>query len=152
MNIYGIGAMISLICLGGCISVSYEGKTFQPTDKVEVYMEKKDVPENLTVIGKAVAYAPSENYSFSEIKKKLIEKAKAKGADAILIREVDEKNTGSVRSDESALNDDTSWGMSGDSEGDIKSEDYYFQDQAEGTPGMSKTFSVKVKTLFLKKK
>ena len=67
----------------GCASVNYVGKSFEPTSSVEVYFDKAEINRDYSVIGQAIGSGVWRSYD--TIQKKLIEEAKFKGADAILI-------------------------------------------------------------------
>ena len=67
----------------GCASVSYVGESFEPTTTVDLYFSKESVEKEYTVIGHALG--SSFFRSNDTIQKKLIEEAKHKGANAVLI-------------------------------------------------------------------
>jgi len=67
----------------GCASVNYVGKSLEPTNTVEVYFDKAEISREYTVIGQAIGSGVWRSYD--TIQKKMIEQAKLKGADAILI-------------------------------------------------------------------
>lgn len=72
--------------------ISYIGNTFQPTQHVDVYVDESAVTNNYTVIGKG--YIRRSYFSnVEEIQKKSVEKAKEKGADAVLIKDYYIPNT-----------------------------------------------------------
>lgn len=83
--------------LFGCAHINYVGKSYDPTDHIDVYYSEKDITKEYTVMGHAVG-GGQLLVSTSKIQNKLIEKAKAKGADAVLItgigREITEENEG----------------------------------------------------------
>ena len=86
-----------LFLVFGCAHINYVGKTYDPTDQVDVYYAKEDIPREYTVMGHAVG-GGQLLVSTSKIQNELIEKAKSTGADAILIteigREISEENDG----------------------------------------------------------
>jgi len=115
--------VISLAFLQGCTSVSYDGKTYAPTSNIEIVKKQKGIPDGYELMGKAVASAPAdEGGSQQDLEKKLIHKAKDKGADAVMIILYEQVKTGEERDDQlmntSPVN--TGWGMDVDTEGDIK--------------------------------
>ena len=76
--------LILLILLAiGCASVNYVGRSFDPTTSVDVYYSKEEIKKEFTVLGHAIG--SGSIVSNESIKNKLIEEAKSKGADAILI-------------------------------------------------------------------
>ena len=74
--------LVTLLALG-CASVNYVGKTFDPTANVDIYFSKEEIKKEYTVIGHAIGSGAL--VSNEKIQEKLIEEAKLKGADAILI-------------------------------------------------------------------
>ena len=74
--------LVTLLAVG-CASVNYVGKSFDPTTSVDVYFSKEEIKKEYTVIGQAIGSGVWA--SNDKIEKKLIEEAKRKGADAILI-------------------------------------------------------------------
>ena len=82
----------------GCKSVSfvdYIGNSYDPTTTVDVYLSKGDIEQEYTVIGHALGFALplgiGADLSDDKIRKDLIEEAKRKGADAIVITGTEEK-------------------------------------------------------------
>jgi hypothetical protein len=68
----------------GCAGVSYVGNSFDPTTTVDVYFSENEIEKEYTVMGHALG--TGQWVSIDKIQTKLIEEAKGKGADAILIR------------------------------------------------------------------
>ena len=81
----------------GCAHINYVGKSYDPTDNIDVYYSEQDITKEYMVMGHAVG-GGQLLVSTSKIQNKLIEKAKSKGADAVLItgigREITEDNEG----------------------------------------------------------
>jgi len=67
----------------GCASVNYVGKSFDPTTDVDIYFSEKEIEKEYTVMGRAIGSGAL--VSDEKIEEKLIEEARSKGADAILI-------------------------------------------------------------------
>ena len=67
----------------GCASVNYVGKSFDSTTKVDMYFAKEEIKKEYTVIGHALGSGTW--VSNDKIQRKLIEEAKFRGANAILI-------------------------------------------------------------------
>ena len=86
-----------LFLVAGCAHINYVGKSYDPTDNVDIYYAKEDIEKEYTVMGHAVG-GGQLLVSTSKIQNELIAKAKSKGADAILIteigREISEENDG----------------------------------------------------------
>jgi hypothetical protein len=73
----------------GCASVKYIGKSYEPTTSVDVYYSEKDIKKEYEVMGHAIGRGPEIFVSDEQVHKKLIEKARQKGADAIILTGVD---------------------------------------------------------------
>jgi hypothetical protein len=76
---------MALLLLTGCMSVEYQGKNYPPTTDVKIYENKEKIPFDYTTIGKCRVAGDYNKYSQEDIYSALIKKAKAEGADAILI-------------------------------------------------------------------
>ena len=68
----------------GCAEVRYVGETLPATDDVDIFYDEKSIEREYTTIGHAIGTGGFV-LSTSKIQKKLIEEAKRRGADAILI-------------------------------------------------------------------
>ena len=75
--------LLTLLAIG-CASVDYVGKSFDPTTSVDMYFSEKDIEKDYTVIGHAIGMGEF-GASTDKIQEKLIEEARRKGADAVLI-------------------------------------------------------------------
>ena len=73
----------------GCTSVDYDGSVFPPTTKVQVFYDKSRILRSYEVMGKATA-STWYSYQNHSLRPALIEKAKACGADAILIQSINQ--------------------------------------------------------------
>jgi len=78
-------AGMALLLLTGCMSVEYQGKNYPPTSDVKIYENKEKIPFDYTTIGKCRVAGDYNKYSQEDIYAALISRAKAEGADAILI-------------------------------------------------------------------
>ena len=95
MNINSLkftGLLVSVALLAiSCANVNYVGKSFEPTIKVDLYFSKEDIEKEYTVMGHATG---SGTYDSNAIQKALIEEAKERGADAVLITGIDNQDSG----------------------------------------------------------
>jgi len=66
-------------------------KEYEPTNSIDIYFSKEEIEKEYTVIGYAVG-SGSSYVSNDKIQKKLIDEAKNKGADAILITGIGKSN------------------------------------------------------------
>jgi hypothetical protein len=89
--------VLLLFLVLGCAHINYVGKSYDPTDHIDVYYAPEDITREYTVMGHAIG-GGQLLVSTSKIQNKLIEKAKSKGADAVLItgigRQITEENEG----------------------------------------------------------
>ena len=93
-KIYSL-ALIFLISCG--THVRYLGSSFNPTDKVDVFVTRSSVNKPYQVIGKG--YIERHLYSKSSvetIQKKAVEKAKSHGANAVVIEDYYVLNNGTT--------------------------------------------------------
>jgi len=67
----------------GCASVNYIGNSFDPTTSIDMYFSEDEIMQEYTVIGHAIGSGVWASNDVIQVK--LIEEAKLKGADAILI-------------------------------------------------------------------
>ena len=82
--------LVALLAIG-CAEVDYVGESFWPTTNVDLYFSKEDIEKEYTVMGHAIG---SGTYDSNAIQKALIEEAKEKGADAVLITGIDDQDNG----------------------------------------------------------
>ncbi len=71
-----------------CAQVNYVGKTYTPTTNIDVYYSDKEIEKEYTSIGHAMG-SGGILVSNEKIQEKLIEKARAVGADGVIIKEVE---------------------------------------------------------------
>ena len=88
--IFLLTAVVVAVKLSGCASVRYEGPSYTPTDKVQVFYDKSHIKRNYDVMGTATA-STWYSYRGDALKAALLDKARAKGADAVLIQSISEK-------------------------------------------------------------
>ena len=82
--------LVGLLAIG-CAEVDYVGESFKPTTNIDLYFSKEDIEKEYTVMGHAIG---SGIYDSNAIQKALIEEAKEKGADAVLITGIDNQDSG----------------------------------------------------------
>ena len=96
--------VLATLFVVGCATVDYVGESFEPTTTVDLYFSKESIETGYTVIGHAMG--SSVFYSNDTIQKELIEEAKRKGADAVLITGIGKAHAhmGDTSIDESQIN------------------------------------------------
>ena len=88
-HLFAIAILAAVFILTGCVSAEYMGKTYQPTDHVDIFFSFDDIERDYEVMGEIRAEA-AEFMSTEKIQNKLVEEAMAKGGDAIVIEHWDE--------------------------------------------------------------
>jgi len=87
-----------IVVLSSCGShLNYLGSSYSPTKNVDVYVDASAIKHSYTIIGKGYMEYSVGAYSKSSIEKmqaKAIQKAKSKGADAILFQDYYFKENG----------------------------------------------------------
>jgi hypothetical protein len=81
--------------LAGCTTTDYLGKTYPPTQHVDVFYSPHDVTRAYEVMGEIRAEG-DDIVSYASMQQKLVQEAMQKGADAILIEKLDMTETGST--------------------------------------------------------
>lgn len=74
--------LLFILLLSSCVTTSYIGDRFQPTSNIDVYYAGKDIKKEYKVIGHISAMT---GFSEEASKKDIIAKAKAVGADGVII-------------------------------------------------------------------
>jgi 2-oxoglutarate dehydrogenase complex dehydrogenase (E1) component-like enzyme len=89
--------IIALIfVLGSCSKSSFDylGKNYPPTTNPEIFFRDQDVPKEYEVMGKVMAEVPYSK-KMNYVQKKIETVARENGADAILLSDIDVRQTGS---------------------------------------------------------
>jgi hypothetical protein len=84
--------LLAAVC-SGCVSVDYVGKTLPPTTNVDLYMSAADVGRPYQVIGNASAQVEAMPFMdpSQQLQDKLLEEARKRGADAVILGHVDSR-------------------------------------------------------------
>lgn len=87
--------LLILFAVTSCSNkIIYYGRTYNPTQKVDIYFREGDITEPNEIMGK-VTYEVTAKRSSDKVQKKIVDRMKEKGADAILFDEIALTNTGS---------------------------------------------------------
>jgi len=84
-------AILAVLLVVGCASVDYVGRSLDPTVQVDVYYSAEEIERKYTVIGHAIGTGKFL-VSNEAILEELIEEARSRGADAILITGIDKSH------------------------------------------------------------
>lgn len=88
--------IVTLLSVASCSNkIIYYGRTYPPTDSVEIYFRESDINEPNEIMGKAT-YEVTAKRSSDKIQAKIVNRVKEKGADAILFDEISLTQTGST--------------------------------------------------------
>ena len=100
-------ALALTIC--SCVSVDYVGKSYPATSNVEIYFAEADIPRDYEVMGELIAETDDMVFTNGEkMQNKLVEEAKKKGADGIILSGLERRvtgETGSTSSETKVSND-----------------------------------------------
>ncbi|PWB76141.1 hypothetical protein C3F09_00905 [candidate division GN15 bacterium] len=83
-----------LLVAASCTKIDYVGEEYPPTNHVDMYFSMADAPTGAKVMGYIVASAP-DMVSAEKMQKKMMEKARVKGADGIVIEGLNRYQAGS---------------------------------------------------------
>ena len=83
-----------VMVLASCTKIDYVGEEYPPTDHVDLYFSTSDAPAGHKVMGYIVASAP-DMVSAEKMQKKMMEKAREKGADGLIIEGLQRYQAGS---------------------------------------------------------
>ncbi len=73
--------------LFACSHVNYVGRSFEPSENVDIFYSEKEIAQEYSVIGHAIS-AGQIFVSVDKLQTNMIKKAKTNGADAILITNI----------------------------------------------------------------
>lgn len=91
--------IVGLILVVSCApTVNYIGKNYNPTENIDVFLDTNDVKKNYEVIGKVDGISGILGSSYQDIQDKIVQKAKEKGADAVILYNMEQRIIGSTSS------------------------------------------------------
>ena len=84
------------VVLVRCATIHYLGDSYPPTQHVDLYFSEDDVKKGYKIIGRIEATADADEliYSTEKFTQSIIEKAKEKGADGVVILDFKNVQTG----------------------------------------------------------
>lgn len=111
--------LIPALALGLFVScsptVQYIGKQYNPTQNVDVFLDTKDIKKNYMVIGKIDGISGILGSSYDEIQNKIVQTAQQKGADGVILYNMEKRvigTTGSANTHRQWLNTSTTMSTS----------------------------------------
>lgn len=89
--------LIIAICITACTKIDYIGEEYPPTTHVDLFFDMDDVTREHKVMGHLIATA-DDMVSAEKMQKKMMKKAREKGADAIVITGFEKFRSGETTS------------------------------------------------------
>ncbi len=86
-------AVVLLLSLAACTKIDYIGEEYPPTDRVDMYFSEADIGLDYKIMGRMIATA-DDYVSSGKMQKKIMEEAKKKGADGVVILGLDRYQSG----------------------------------------------------------
>ncbi len=99
------GYLLAFFFVSGCANVNYVGEEFSPTETVDIYYSEQAIDQDYDLIGHGLG--SGFWVKNRKIKSKLIEEAREKGADAILVTGLGKSNVfigNGISADEKQMN------------------------------------------------
>lgn len=88
-------AVLLLLALPGCMTTDYVGSTYPATTQVDLFFDEADIARPYTVMGELRVEGNNHLFMRSEkMQRRLIEKARERGADGMLVAPVSIRVTG----------------------------------------------------------
>ncbi len=104
--------ILLVLALTGCMTTDYVGSTYPATTQVDLFFDEADVTRPYTVMGEMRVEGDNHLFMRSEkMQRKLIEKARERGADGILMAPVSIRVTGETEHTTGSENGDN-WSSS----------------------------------------
>jgi hypothetical protein len=91
--------------ISGCAKTSYLGKTYSPTVNVDLFLDESGLTRPYEVMGQ-ISIDGESLVSTDKLQEKMLEEAKARGADAVLIEGYEEIYTDSSTSTNASTSTD----------------------------------------------
>ena len=92
-----ISTLFILVLTVSCkTNIQYIGRNYAPTNKIDVFLKEQDVKQGYETIGKVVATGSPINRGYERMQNKIVEEAKKRGADAIILSDMQVQTTDPV--------------------------------------------------------
>lgn len=86
-------AAVLFLTLAACTKIDYIGEEYPPTDRVDMYFSEADIDLDYKIMGRMIATA-DEFVSSDKMQKKIMEEARKRGADGVVILGLDRYQSG----------------------------------------------------------
>ena len=91
-----LSLLLAAFLVTGCGNkIIYYGRSYQPTNNVDLFFRESDLKEQFEVMGKAT-YEVSSKKNSDKVQRDLVSRVRKKGADAIIFDAIDLTTTGSA--------------------------------------------------------
>lgn len=108
---YAVLPLLLLIIIVGCTKIDYVGEEYPPTTHVDMFFSMDDIEQDYKIMGHVVASA-EDIVSAEKMQKKIMEEARKRGADGVVILGLERYQAGSTTSySESTTTKDTKKGL-----------------------------------------
>lgn len=96
--------IFGLALVFACTKIDYVGESYSPTTQVDMYFSEDEVTREHRVMGRMVAHA-NDAVSAEKMQKKMMKKAREKGADGIIILGLERYQSGETTTHEENTKD-----------------------------------------------
>jgi len=86
-------AVVLLLALAACTKIDYVGEEYPATDHVDMYFSEADINLDYNIMGRMIATA-DDYVSSGKMQQKIMEEARKKGADGVVILGLDRYQSG----------------------------------------------------------
>ena len=90
-------ALVLIVLVAGCTKIDYVGEEYPPTTKVDLFFSMDNVELDYKIMGRVVASA-DDIVSAGKMQEKIMEEARKKGADAVVILGLERYQAGETTS------------------------------------------------------
>lgn len=90
---FALLSVVLLLALAACTKIDYVGEEYPPTQQVDMFFSETDIHVDYKVMGHLIATA-DDYVSSGKMQKKIMEEARKKGADAVVILGLDRYQSG----------------------------------------------------------
>lgn len=94
---FAVLSMVLILVIAGCTKIDYVGEEYPPTTHVDLFFSMDDVEQDYKIMGHVVATA-DDIVSAEKMQKKILEEARKKGADGVVILGMERYQAGSSTS------------------------------------------------------
>lgn len=101
--------LLATAFVAGCVSSDYVGKSYPPTTNVDIYFSESEIKYAFEVMGEITVETDDVFLINAEkMQDKLVDEAKKKGADAVILSGLERRTTGEATTSttETKVNDD----------------------------------------------